>query len=77
MGSRLGAAEGNVSCFHQREDFVARLEFHFLDRARCNDRRDFADARLEDYFTDDFVGHNGFHGSRELVSDALFHKLRR
>jgi len=76
-GLQLHAAEGDVSCFHKREDFVARHEVHFLDRARCNDRSDFADARLDDYFTEDFVGHNAFHGSRELVADAFFHKLRR
>jgi hypothetical protein len=74
---QLRAAEGNVGCFHQREDFVAGHDFHFVDRARGNDRRDFSDARLDDYFTEDFVGHNAFHSSRELVSDALFHKLRR
>ncbi len=73
IGSRLRAAERNVSCFYQREDFVAGLKFQFLDRARCNDRRDITDARLDDYFTDDFVGHDAFHGSRELVSGALFH----
>jgi hypothetical protein len=50
-GLRSSAAEGNASCFHQRKDFVPRNDFHFLDRARCNDRRDFADARLDDYFT--------------------------
>ena len=74
---QLRAAEGNVSCFHHREDFVAWHDFHFLDRARGNDRRDVANARLDDYFTDDFVGHNAFHSSRELVSDAFFHWLRR
>ena len=73
---QLGTAQRNVSCFHQCEDFVARHYFHFLDRARCNDRRDFPDARLDDYFTDDFVGHDAFHGSRKLVADALFHKFR-
>ena len=74
---QLRAADGNVSCFHQRENFVARHEVHFIDRARGNDRSDFADAGLDDYFTGDFVGHNAFHGSRELVSDAFFHKRRR
>ena len=70
---QLRAAEGNVGCFHQRQDFVAWHDFHFLDRARGNDRRDVADARLDDYFTEDFVGHNAFNSSRELVSDAFFH----
>ena len=71
---QLRVAEGNVSCFYQREDFVAGLQFHFLDRARCNDRRNFADAGLHHYFTKDFVGHDAFHRSGELVSNALFHR---
>ena len=77
MPLQLRAAGGSIGCFHQREDFVARHEAHLLDRARGNDRRDFSDARLDDYFTGDFVGHDAFYRSRELVSDAFFHKRRR
>src|SRR5205085_12469208 len=28
---------------------------------------------VDNYFTEDFVGHDAFHRSLELVSDALFH----
>ena len=72
---QLRAAEGDVRCFDDREDFVARDEFHFLDRTRGNDRSDFANACLDNYFTDDFVGHDAFDCSRKLVADALFHKF--
>src|SRR5207248_6124724 len=57
------------SCFHQGQNFVAGLQFHFQDRAGCNDGRDFPDAGIDNYFTEDFIGHNAFHGSRKLVSD--------
>ena len=75
-GPQLRAADGNVGCFHQREDFVARHKVHFLDRARGDNRRDLSDARLNDYFTRHFVGHDAFHTSRELVSDAFFHSAK-
>ena len=51
-------AKGNVSRFHESEDFIARLEFHRLDRACGNNRREFPNGRLDDHFTKDFVGDN-------------------
>ena len=52
-------AKGNVSRFHEREDFVVSLEF-ISWAARGDNRRDCPDARFDDYFTEDFVGDNAF-----------------
>ena len=63
--SRLASpSKGNVSRFHESEDFIARLEFHLLDRTRRNNRRYLPNARLDDHFTEDFVGDNVLDRSR-------------
>ena len=67
------SGQGDVRGFDEDKDFVLRFELHLFDRAGGDNGSDFANARFDDDFTQNFVGDDALNRAGKLISDALFH----